>query len=163
MNAVTELLPSKHPVGSRHNNFLRHITLRDLTVAGKCNKSGWNWANSGLTKTTPKHPLAKKSHRTKELGSEARHQEREQRQKQESQTRQGQPRWVVRATEMFRVRLTRVCVASPTRPAEREATLRNLLWRGHLVLVLPTRLAATKQGQARRMRGWANSQGTNIR
>ena len=65
------------------------------------------------------------SHRTKELGSEARHQEREQRQKQESQPRQGQPFGVVRAAEMFRVRLTRVCG-------------------------LPTRLAATMHGQARR-------------
>ena len=59
MNAVTELLPLKHRVGSRHNKFLRHITLRDLTVAGKCNKSGRNWANSGLTNTTTKPPLAK--------------------------------------------------------------------------------------------------------
>ena len=40
MKAVTELLPLKHPVGNRHNKFLRHITLRELTVAGKCNKSG---------------------------------------------------------------------------------------------------------------------------
>ena len=40
----------KHPVGRKHNKFLRRITLRDLTVTGKCNKSGWSWANSGLTK-----------------------------------------------------------------------------------------------------------------
>ena len=59
MKTVAKLLPLKHPVGSRHNKFLRRITLRDLTVTGKCNKSGWSWANSGLTKTAPKHPLAK--------------------------------------------------------------------------------------------------------
>ena len=45
------------------------------------------------------------------------------------------------------------CVASPTRSAERGATLRDLLWRGQLVLILPSRLAATTQGQARRCIG----------
>ena len=39
MKTVTKLLPLKHPVGSGHNKFLRRVTLRDLTVEGKCNKS----------------------------------------------------------------------------------------------------------------------------
>ena len=33
---------------------------------------------------------------------------------------------------------------------QREAALRDLLWRSHPVLILPTRLAATMRGQARR-------------
>ena len=40
-------------------------------------------------------------------------------------------------------------LSNPT-SREREAALRNLLWRGHLVLMLPTHLAATMHGQARR-------------
>ena len=42
------------------------------------------------------------------------------------------------------------CEASPTRTAVLGATLRDHLRRGHLVLILPTRLAATARRRARR-------------
>ena len=65
--------------------------------------------------------VLRSSHRTKELGSEARHHDKK-RQKQESQPRPGQPCWVVQA-EMFRVRLTRVCGLSNPTSTEREGQL----------------------------------------
>ena len=40
MNAMTKLLPSENPLGSRHKQFMRDITLGDLTVAGKCTQPG---------------------------------------------------------------------------------------------------------------------------